>query len=136
MESKIHPGYTAFKSKAPGPGRYTIQVDLADGNGRWCETWFALADIPSDYGGVMGVPVTYLQKHDPSQFEIVGSDRWEGGSPVPGRRFSVGGDSRYARVLIRRPDGWDQAVGRAVDEAVSRLVSEALRRAGRAYRRP
>lgn len=81
-----------------------------------------VADIPSDYGGVMGVPVTYLQKHDPSQFEIVGSDRWEGGAPVPGRRFSIGGDERYARVLIRRPDGWDQAVERAVDEAVSRLV--------------
>lgn len=28
--------------------------------------------IPMDYDGVMGVPVTFLNKHNPSQFEIVG----------------------------------------------------------------
>lgn len=29
-------------------------------------------DIPMDYGGVMGVPVGFLTKHNPDQFEIVG----------------------------------------------------------------
>jgi len=29
-------------------------------------------DIPADYGGVMGVPITFLDKYNPSQFEIVG----------------------------------------------------------------
>lgn len=29
-------------------------------------------DIPCDYGGVMGVPITFLTKHDPSQFEVLG----------------------------------------------------------------
>jgi hypothetical protein len=29
-------------------------------------------DIPSDYDGVMGVPITFLYKYNPSQFEIVG----------------------------------------------------------------
>ncbi len=29
--------------------------------------------IPSDYDGVMGVPVTYLDKYNPDQFEIVGT---------------------------------------------------------------
>lgn len=28
--------------------------------------------IPSDYDGVMGVPISFLGKHDPNQFEIVG----------------------------------------------------------------
>ena len=28
--------------------------------------------IPSDYDGVMGVPITFLGKYDPNQFEIVG----------------------------------------------------------------
>lgn len=28
--------------------------------------------IPSDYDGVMGVPVTFLDKHNPEQFEILG----------------------------------------------------------------
>lgn len=29
-------------------------------------------DIPLDYDGLMGVPVTYLLKHNPAQFEILG----------------------------------------------------------------
>lgn len=29
-------------------------------------------DIPVDYDGVMGVPITFLEKHNPDQFEIVG----------------------------------------------------------------
>ena len=29
-------------------------------------------DIPMDWGGVMGVPITFLDKHSPAQFEIVG----------------------------------------------------------------
>jgi hypothetical protein len=29
--------------------------------------------IPSDYDGVMGVPISYLGKHNPEQFEIVGT---------------------------------------------------------------
>jgi hypothetical protein len=33
-------------------------------------------DIPADYSGIMGVPVTFLTKYNPDQFEIVGtSDR-------------------------------------------------------------
>jgi hypothetical protein len=48
MESKIYPSFTAFKDKAPDPGRYIIQVDLADENDSWCETWFELVDIYGD----------------------------------------------------------------------------------------
>ncbi len=29
--------------------------------------------IPSDYNGLIGVPITYLNKHNPDQFEIIGS---------------------------------------------------------------
>ena len=31
-----------------------------------------VADIPVDYNGVMGVPITFLDKYNPEQFEIVG----------------------------------------------------------------
>jgi hypothetical protein len=31
------------------------------------------ADIPYDYDGVMGVPITFLDKYNPDQFEIVGT---------------------------------------------------------------
>jgi hypothetical protein len=40
-----------------------------------------VSDIPMDYKGVMGVPVTFLDKHNPEQFEILGianSARWIG----------------------------------------------------------
>jgi L-cystine uptake protein TcyP (sodium:dicarboxylate symporter family) len=40
---------------------------------------------------VMGVPITYLGKHDPKQFELVGTIR-----PI------VGGVPKYQRILIRR----------------------------------
>ena len=30
------------------------------------------ADIPYDYDGVMGVPITFMDKYNPEQFEIVG----------------------------------------------------------------
>jgi hypothetical protein len=29
--------------------------------------------IPSDYDGIMGVPITFLDKYNPDQFEIVGN---------------------------------------------------------------
>jgi hypothetical protein len=30
-------------------------------------------DIPVDYDGLMGVPITFLEKYNPKQFEIIGS---------------------------------------------------------------
>ena len=33
-----------------------------------------VADIPIDYDGDMGVPITFMQKYNPDQFEIIGSD--------------------------------------------------------------
>lgn len=33
-----------------------------------------VSEIPIDYDGVMGVPITFLDKYNPEQFEIVGMD--------------------------------------------------------------
>ena len=38
--------------------------------------------IPSDYDGVMGVPISFLDKYSPDQFEILGSDAYDGSSPT------------------------------------------------------
>ena len=39
-----------------------------------------IADIPMDWDGVMGVPITFLDKHNPEQFEILGfSSLWDDG---------------------------------------------------------
>lgn len=34
------------------------------------------ASIPCDYPGIMGVPITFLQKYNPEQFEIIGIDQF------------------------------------------------------------
>ena len=44
--------------------------------------------IPSDYDGVMGVPITFLDKYNPEQFEIVGfAGGWNGKSDLVTRKY-------------------------------------------------
>lgn len=42
--------------------------------------------IPSDYEGVMGVPISFLDKYNPEQFNIVGSDAYDESPPI--KRYS------------------------------------------------
>ena len=53
-------------------------------------------DIPCDYDGVMGVPVSFLMFHCPSQFEIV---KFRKGNDD--KDLSVNGRKVYFRILIR-----------------------------------
>ena len=64
-------------------------------------------DIPVDYKGIMGVPLTFLDKHNPDQFEILGimnsgeenkGIRYEG---TPHGRPLVNGIEKYLRILIK-----------------------------------
>jgi hypothetical protein len=57
--------------------------------------------IPSDYVGVMGVPISFLDKYSPEQFEILGIDRYIENNPNYGKRFTIGGNEIYARILIK-----------------------------------
>jgi hypothetical protein len=59
-------------------------------------------DIPVDYTGVMGVPITFLDKYNPEQFEIIGIDRYVEDNPHYGHRFKLNGKEIYARILIKR----------------------------------
>lgn len=67
-----------------------------------------VAEIPYDYDGVMGVPITFLDKYNPEQFEIVAFRKGEDGKDLVyslSRNTSVnlGGLIRpYFRILIRR----------------------------------
>ena len=68
------------------------------------------ADIPCDYDGVMGVPITYLDKHNPDQFEILDANDFiiENRAPqklhglIKDKDGSVEGRIVYARILIRK----------------------------------
>tara|TARA_X000000950_G_C13848366_1_gene633394 strand:+ start:291 stop:1286 length:996 start_codon:yes stop_codon:yes gene_type:complete len=58
-------------------------------------------EIPKDYSGLMGVPISFLDKHNPNQFEILGIDRYISGNKIPGKRFTIKGKEIYARIVIR-----------------------------------
>ena len=52
--------------------------------------------IPSDYGGVMGVPISFLDKYNPDQFEIVGTlESSDPDNPYRTRWYSAQ-DQKYA----------------------------------------
>jgi len=67
--------------------------------------------IPSDYDGVMGVPISFLDKYTPEQFEILGSDtdikegrlaflinpNWQGKVD----RGYINGNRIYSRIFIK-----------------------------------
>jgi hypothetical protein len=79
-----------------------------------------VAEIPMDYAGAMGVPITFLDKYNPEQFEILGITDRENDSGLKTRTYLIGevpnpadlnrraaikiGDiykPTYARILIR-----------------------------------
>lgn len=60
-----------------------------------------VCDIPMDYKGVMGVPITFLDKYNPEQFQIVGIDRYVEDNPHYGHRFTINNKEIYARILVR-----------------------------------
>ena len=53
----------------------------------------------------MGVPITFLDKYNPEQFEIIGLDRYVPDNPKYGHRFKINGKETFARILIRRRKG-------------------------------
>ena len=53
-------------------------------------------DIPCDYNGMMGVPLTFLDKYNPNQFEIIGhSLELADMDPVRKRLGKAGGGPRF-----------------------------------------
>lgn len=57
------------------------------------------AEIPMDYDGVMGVPITFLDKYNPDQFEIVGNEL---DLNIEKGRGYIKGKRMYSRLFIRR----------------------------------
>ena len=68
------------------------------------------ADIPCDYFGVMGVPITFMDKYNPEQFEIIwttdrGGDGMLEDIKKPHIRYDapvIKGEGKYKRILIKR----------------------------------
>jgi len=67
-----------------------------------------VSEIPKDFDGIMGVPITFLDKYNPSQFELLGimntgeeniGIRYE--NTLHGRPL-VNGVEKYLRILIKK----------------------------------
>ena len=69
-------------------------------------------DIPVDYDGMMGVPITFINYHNPDQFEIMGANDIRTNQRVPSKKHglikdkegTVVGESapKYVRIVIKR----------------------------------
>ncbi len=104
-----HESITLYKSYTPEEYPRYVNYDAIEVS--------KVAEIPYDYDGEMGVPITFLDKYNPEQFEIIGSSRFVGkpmsefapkGTYVGGgiRFYLPKGDGTYRclydRIVIRR----------------------------------
>ncbi len=68
------------------------------------------AEIPCDYDGVMGVPITFLDKYNPDQFEIQDARDYTTIERLKHKNYAlikdadgtIKGKATYARILIRK----------------------------------
>lgn len=68
-----------------------------------------VAEIPIDFEGAMGVPITFLDKYNPSQFEILSCNDFRLNNKVPFKQHglikdkdgTINGKATYVRILIR-----------------------------------
>ena len=60
------------------------------------------ADIPFDYHGCIGVPITFLHKFNPEQFEVI---KFRKGDDE--KDLAIGGKCPYFRILIRNKHSYD-----------------------------
>lgn len=64
-------------------------------------------DIPFDYEGVMGVPITFIDKFNPEQFEILGAESFfdievrDGVFQKPSRKISGSDRETFKRIWIK-----------------------------------
>ncbi len=69
-----------------------------------------VADIPCDYDGAMGVPITFMDKFNPDQFEILGATESEGkgfsnGLWIEDSKVAqplINGERKYKRIFIKK----------------------------------
>jgi len=101
---KRHENITLYKQYTPKEYPRYVNYDAIEVS--------KTAEIPYDYDGEMGVPITFLDKYNPDQFEIIGSSRFvgkpmsqfakKGTYTMGGMRFYLpNGDGTYQRLYDR-----------------------------------
>ena len=69
-----------------------------------------VVEIPVDFEGVMGVPITFLEKYNPEQFEILNANDFRKSAAIPIKEHGlikdkdgcINGKPTYVRILVRR----------------------------------
>jgi len=102
--TKRHENLTLYRHYTPAEYPHYVNYDAIEVS--------KVSEIPCDYAGEMGVPITFLDKYNPDQFEIIGSSRFVGkpisefavkGTYVAGgmRFYLPNGDGTYQRLYDR-----------------------------------
>lgn len=94
--------YVGREDKYPVYDNYdAIEVGHYTRNGKWEGS---LDELPCDYDGVMGVPITFLGQYNPEQFEILQLCASHGREVrnIPNESCHFNGRWCYPRILIRR----------------------------------
>jgi hypothetical protein len=99
-----HESITLFKNYAPEEYPHYDNFDAIDVS--------KTIEIPCDYDGPMGVPITFLDKYNPDQFEVLdGLNRYalldsqgtnENVRQKKSHTCNINGKSTYFRIVIRR----------------------------------
>lgn len=58
--------------------------------------------IPSDYDGIMGVPISFLDKYNPEQFEIIGEANHGSDNEFDLFKPLINGTAKFKRILIKK----------------------------------
>ena len=88
-QTKAHRYYEGFEKDYPKYDNYdAINVNKAK-------------DIPIDYAGVMGVPITWLDKYNPDEFEIIGEAKHGSDNEYDLFKPVVQGKEVYMQILIK-----------------------------------
>ena len=64
-----------------------------------------VSEIPISYDGIMGVPITYLEKHNPKQFDIIGEFNHGCDNIYNLAKPTINGKELYPRIAIRKKVG-------------------------------
>ncbi|MBQ2626635.1 MAG: adenosine deaminase [Eubacterium sp.] len=105
--SQAHCYYEGNEDAYPQYDNYSaIEIGHMTRSGRW-EGRTEL--IPIDYTGVMGVPITFLDKFNPEEFEILGITDRQNTSGLRTKKYTVEDHPKYndlnARSVLVFPDG-------------------------------
>tara|TARA_B100000242_G_scaffold270084_1_gene221335 strand:- start:195 stop:1241 length:1047 start_codon:yes stop_codon:yes gene_type:complete len=73
-------------------------------------------DIPKDYKGVMGVPITFIDKYNPDQFEILGITDRSNSSGLRTKKYTAEDSPKYndlnARSVLKTVKGYKAVYAR------------------------